>query len=169
MLFQIPDLAWLNFPSPPEAGQDTAEKTRERAGGNSCQGSMSVLIPQECTSEIYITVMTTTDTQQDNPAGQAEQRCGCYCCCCCLFWFVSEKLQTYQHIVFVFKLYHVVKVVFVVVCLQWRFWGIITVCVWSHSQTIIMLTYRNIKTKWKWYQTYHLISLKTTNMKFSIR
>ena len=169
MLFQIPDSAWLNFPSPPEAGQGHSRKTREQAGGNSCQGTMSVLIPQECTSEIYITVMTTTDTQQDNPAGQTHR--GCYCCCCCLFWFVSEKLADISaHCVCFYAFSHCKSCfcccLFTVNLLRNHH----SMCVASKPPDYNYVDIRrNIKTKWKWYQSYHLISLKTANMKFSMR
>lgn len=41
------------------------KKTEEKAEGNSCQGSVSALIPQECTTKIHSTVKTTADRVQD--------------------------------------------------------------------------------------------------------
>lgn len=56
-------VAELSLTSRGRAGTQQKKHT-QRAGGNSCQGSTSVLIPQECTSEIYMTVMTTTDIKR---------------------------------------------------------------------------------------------------------
>lgn len=56
---------------------------------------MSVLIPQECTSEMYMTVMT-TDTQQDKPG--PSQAVLWLLLLLLLFVIINEKLQTYQHV-----------------------------------------------------------------------
>lgn len=98
MLFQIPDLVWLNFTSPSEAGQGHSRKNRE---GNSCQGSMNALIPQECASEIYMTVMIPS---MINP-GCSKMYCDCFFRCLyhCLFVSEQPQPQTYQCIIFVFS------------------------------------------------------------------
>lgn len=58
--YAAPDLARVNFPSPPSGGQGH-RKNRDGARGNSYQRSMSVLIPQECKSRIDMAFMTTSD------------------------------------------------------------------------------------------------------------
>lgn len=56
----------LSLTSRGRAGTQQKKQT-ERGRGNSCQGSMSVFIPQECTSEMYMTIITTTDMEEDEP------------------------------------------------------------------------------------------------------
>lgn len=56
MLFQIPDLVWLNFASPPKARagmQQEKKHTHRRLWEIPAMGSMSVLTPQECTCRIF--------------------------------------------------------------------------------------------------------------------
>lgn len=64
----------------------------------------SVLIPQECTSQIYMTVMTTTDTEQDTPWGYFVQDCDWFllsfillcetaCAFCCILLWQSNSVN----------------------------------------------------------------------------
>lgn len=74
MLF--PDLVWLNFSPLLNRGQGH-RKNRERAKGNSCHTSMSILVPQECTSQIDMT--STVQQLRINPGCPSFVVAGGYC------------------------------------------------------------------------------------------
>ena len=170
MLFQIPDSAWLNFPSPPEAGQGHSRKNKRAGRGKFLPGNHECL---NTTGMHKWNLHHCHDNyrykMQDNPAGQTHR--GCYCCCCCLFWFVSEKLADISaHCVCFYAFSHCKSCfcccLFTVNLLRNHH----SMCVASKPPDYNYVDIRrNIKTKWKWYQSYHLISLKTANMKFSMR
>lgn len=64
MLLHIPDFE-LSFTFRGRAGTQQQKTTKERGGGNSSQGSMSVLTPQECRFKFDLTVVTATDKETD--------------------------------------------------------------------------------------------------------
>lgn len=74
--------AELSITSRCRTGTRQKKQNRGIGGGNSCQESVSVLIPQECTTGIYSTVMTATDTERENNTSCPWKLWGCKFCFC---------------------------------------------------------------------------------------